>query len=49
MDHLRHQKHISKGLENNFMTINVSINGMDKFEKKKGTSKEEKIHKKHLV
>ena len=35
MDHLRHQKHISKGLENIFMPINVSINGMDKFENKK--------------
>ena len=34
MDRLRHQNHISKGLENNFMPNNVSINGMDKFEKK---------------
>ena len=46
MDHLRHQKHISKeGLENNFMAINVSINGMDKFEKKKELAKKRKFTK----
>ena len=35
MDHLRHQKHKNKRLENNFKPINISINNMDKFEKKK--------------
>ena len=41
MDHLRHQKYKSKQLknstlelENNFKPINISINHMDKFEKK---------------
>ena len=29
-DHLRHQKHKNKRLENNFKTINISINDMDK-------------------
>ena len=35
MDHLRHQKYKNKGLENNFKLINISVNDMDKFEKKK--------------
>ena len=42
MDHLRHQKYKNKQLkystlelENNFKTINISINDIDKFEKKK--------------
>ena len=54
MDHLRHQKSKNKPLknstlelENNFKPINISINDMDKFEKK--TNKEESICKKHLV
>ena len=34
MDHLRYQKHKNKQLENNFNPINISINDMDKFEKK---------------
>ena len=41
MDHLRHQKYKNKQLENstlelenNFRPINISINDMDKFEKK---------------
>ena len=55
MDHLKHQKYKNKQLknstlelENNFKTINMSINDMDKFEKKR-TNKEENIYKKHLV
>ena len=39
MDHLRHQKCKNKRLENNFKTINISINDMDKFEKKELTKK----------
>ena len=39
MDHLRHQKYKNKRLENNFKTINISINDMDKFEKKELTKK----------
>ena len=48
MDHLRHQKYKNKRLknstikfENNFKPINISINDMDKFKKKK--------KKRHLV
>ena len=48
MDHLRHQKYKNKRLENNFKPINISINEMDEFEKKR-TNKEENIYKKHLV
>ena len=48
MDHLRHQKYKNKQLENNFKPINISINGIDKFEKKR-TNKEENIYKKHFV
>ena len=48
MDHLRHKKFKSKRLENNFNLINISINDMDKSEKKR-MKKEEKIYKKHLV
>ena len=32
--HLRHQKHKNKRLENNFKTNSISINNMDKSEKK---------------
>ena len=35
MDHLKHQKYKNKRLENNFKLINIAINYMDKFEKKK--------------
>ena len=31
MDHLTHQKCKNKRLENNFKTINLSINDMNKF------------------
>ena len=34
MDNLRHQKYKNKRLQNNFKIINISINDMDKFEKK---------------
>ena len=44
MDHLRHQKYKNKRLENNFKPINISINEMDEFEKKR-TNKEENIYK----
>ena len=46
MDHLRHQKYKIKQLknsalelENDFKSINISINDMDKFEKKELTKK----------
>ena len=46
MDHLRHQKYKNKQLknsilelENNFKPINISINDMNKFEKKELTKK----------
>ena len=39
MDHLTHQKYNNKRLENNFKSINISINDMDKFEKKELTKK----------
>ena len=48
MDHLRHKKFKTKRLENNFNLINISINDMDKSEKKR-MKKEENIYKKHLV
>ena len=35
MDHLRPQKYKHKRLEKKFKSIKVSINDMDKFEKKK--------------
>ena len=35
LDHLSHQKYKIKKLENNFKLINISINDMNKFEKKK--------------
>ena len=35
MDHMRHQKYKNEQLENDFRTINISINDIDKFEKKK--------------
>ena len=34
MDYFRHQKYKNKQLTNNFRSINISINEMDKFEKK---------------
>ena len=34
MEHLRHQKYKNKQFENNFKPINISINDIDKFEKK---------------
>ena len=46
MDHLRHQKYKNKRLENNLKTINISINDMDKYEKKKRNNKDENIYKK---
>ena len=56
MDHLRHQKYKTKELKNstleleiNFRPINISINYIDRFKKKKRTKKEEKIYKKYLV
>ena len=39
MDHLRHQKYKNKQLENNFKPINISINDIDKFEKKRTKKK----------
>ena len=39
MDHLRHRKCKNKQLENNFKTINISMNDMDKFEKKELTKR----------
>ena len=54
MGNLRHQKYKNKQLknstvelENNFKIINISINDIDKFAKKK--NKKESIYKKHLV
>ena len=47
MDHLRHQKYQNKRFKNKFKIINISINDMDKFEKKR-TNKEENIYKKIL-
>ena len=35
MDHWRNQKYKNKRSGNNFKLINISINDMDKFEKKK--------------
>ena len=43
MDHLRHQKYQNKRFKNKFEIINISINDMDKFEKKR-TNKEENIY-----
>ena len=48
MNHLRHQKYKNKRLANDFRTISISINDMDKFEKTR-TNKEQKIHRKNLV
>ena len=47
MDHLRYQKYKSKRLKNNFKLINISINNVDKFKKKK-TNKKENIYEKTL-
>ena len=50
MGHLRHQKYKNKRLENNFKPINISMNDIDKFEKKKKRiNKEEHIYKKQLL
>ena len=55
MDHLRHQKYKNKQLENstlelenNFKPINISINDMDKYFKKR-TNKEENIYKNSMI
>ena len=55
MDHLRHQKYKNKQskdstseLEKHFKPINISINDMGKFEKKRA-NKEENIYKEYLV
>ena len=37
MDHLRHQKYKNKRFKKNFKINNISINDMDKFEKKELT------------
>ena len=54
VDHFRHQQYINKQLkngtlklENNYKPINISLNDMDKFEKR--TSKEGNIYKKYMV
>ena len=39
MDHLRHQKYKDKRWEKDFKPINISINDIDKFEKKELTKK----------
>ena len=39
MDHFRHKEYKKKQLKNNFRTINISINDMNKFEKKELTKK----------
>ena len=44
MNHLRHQKYKNKRLEKNLNTIKISINDMDKFEKK---LRKKNIYKKH--
>ena len=41
MDHLRYQKNKKKQLENNFRSINIYINDMDKFERKNCQRKED--------
>ena len=46
MNHLR-KKCKNKQLQINFIVINISVNDINKFEKK--TNKEAKIYKKHLV
>ena len=48
MNDLRHQKYKVKRLKNNFKSINISINNLNKFGKKRA-NKEEKIYKKYLV
>ena len=52
MDHLRHQKYKTKQLKNstleleiNFKPINISINDMDRFKKKKELKKKRKFTK----
>ena len=49
MDHLRYQKYKSKRLKNNFKIINISINNVDKFERKKKLTKTRTFTRKHLV
>ena len=48
MNDLRHQKYKVKRLKNNFKSINISINDLNKFGKKIA-NKEENIYKKYLV
>ena len=54
IDLLRHEKYKNKQLKNKaleleiFKPIKISINDMDKFEKKRA-NKEENIYKKHMV
>ena len=55
MNHLKQQRYKKKQLknstlelDNNFKSINISINDIDKFEKKRN-NKEENIYKKHLI
>ena len=52
MDHLRHQKYKTKELKNstleleiNFRPINISINDIDRFKKKKELKKKRKFTK----
>ena len=49
MYQLRHQNYKKERLENNFKIINISINDMDKFEKKKELTKKRTFTKKYLV
>ena len=44
MEHSRNQRDKNKWLENNFMPINISINDMDRFEKKKKRNEENKTN-----
>ena len=39
MDYLKHPKYKNERLENNFIPTNISINEMDKFDKKELTKK----------
>ena len=39
MGHLRHQKYKNKRLKNNFKPINISLNDLDKLEKKRTNKK----------
>ena len=48
MDYLKHPKYKNERLENNFIPTNISINEMDKFDKKELTKKRT-FAKKNLV